>query len=179
MGAGGMYGASGYGAQNGVRPGGSSYSSGSSSQYGGRSGGQGQYGAGQGQGRGGGGSRRSGGTQGQGQYGQSQGGAGTNKDAQPWYEPRIEVGFTVSAPAPTAVQTNIAAPLHTPAMTSRFGTVNVSVQGSTVTLRGTVNSEEDRQLAAQMAMLEPAVMSVQNDLKIAAPPTGPAAMPPR
>jgi len=178
MGGGGMYGASGYGAQNGVRPGGSSYSSGSS-QYGSRSSGQGQYGAGQGQGRGGGGSRRSGGTQGQGQYGQGQGGAGTNKDAQPWYEPRIEVGFTVATPAPTAVQTNIAAPLHTPAMTSRFGTVNVSVQGSTVTLRGTVNSEEDRQLAAQMAMLEPAVMSVQNDLKIAAPPTGPAPMPPR
>lgn len=177
MGGGGMYGQSGYGTQNGVRTG-SSYSSGSS-QYGSRSSGQGQYGAGQG--RGGGGSRRGGGAQGgqYGQYGQGQGGAGTNKDAQPWYEPRIEVGFTFAAPAPTALQTNIVAPMHTPAMTSRFGTVNVSVQGSTVTLRGTVNSEEDRQLAAQMAMLEPAVMSVQNDLKIAAPPTGPAPMPPR
>jgi osmotically-inducible protein OsmY len=85
----------------------------------------------------------------------------------------------VTGPAPTVVQTSIAAPLHTPALTSRFGTVNVSVEGSTVTLRGTVNSEEDRQLAAQMAMLEPAVMSVQNDLKVAAAAPAPAAVSPR
>jgi osmotically-inducible protein OsmY len=175
MAPGGMYGGTGYGAQNGAGRAGSSYSS--SSQYGNRSGGQnGQFGGGQG--RQGGGSRRGGtGQYGQGQSGQG-GGATANKDQQPWYEPRIEVGFSVSTPAPTVVQTNIAAPLHAPALTSRFGSVNVSVQGSTVTLRGTVPSEEDRQLAAQMAMLEPTVYSVQNDLKVAAP-VAPAAMPPR
>jgi osmotically-inducible protein OsmY len=64
-------------------------------------------------------------------------------------------------------------------LTSRFGTVNVSVQGSTVTLQGTVNSEEDRQLAAQMAMLEPSVMSVQNDLKVAAAAPAPATVSPQ
>jgi osmotically-inducible protein OsmY len=174
MSGGGMYGATGYGAQNGAGRAGSSYSS--SSQYGNRSGGQnGQF---AGQGRQGGGSRRGGtGQYGQGQSGQG-GGSTAAKDQQPWYEPRIEVGFSVPTPAPTVVQTNIAAPLHTPALNSRFGTVNVSVQGSTVTLKGTVTSEEDRQLAAQMAMLEPTVYSVQNDLKVAAPAT-PAAMPPQ
>jgi hypothetical protein len=172
MSGGGMYGATGYGAQNGAGRVGSNYSS--SSQYGNRSAGQnGQFGGGQG--RQGGGSRRGGTGQNQGQSG---GGGTAPKDQQPWYEPRIEVGFSVPTPAPTVVQTNIAAPLHAPALSSRFGSVNVSVQGSTVTLRGTVPSEEDRQLAAQMAMLEPTVSSVQNDLTVAAPAT-PAAMPPR
>ena len=162
-----MYGATGYGSPNGARAGSSSSSG---SQYGNRSSGQGQYGGGQGR-QGGGGSRRGGGGQGQGQYGPGgQGGGTAAKDQQPWFEPRIAVGFTVTGPAPTVVQTSIAAPLHTPALTSRFGTV---------TLRGTVNSEEDRQLAAQMAMLEPSVMSVQNDLKVAAAISPPAAISPR
>jgi hypothetical protein len=174
MSGGGMYGGTGYGPQNGAGRGGSNYSS--SSQYGNRSSGQnGQFGGGQG--RQGGGSRRGGTGQNQGQSGQGGGGTAA-KDQQPWYEPRIEVGFSVPTPAPTVVQTNITAPLHTAALTSRFGSVNVSVQGSTVTLKGTVTSEEDRQLAAQMAMLEPTVSSVQNDLKVAAPAM-PAAMPPR
>jgi hypothetical protein len=94
---------------------------------------------------------------------------------QAWYEPRIDIGFAVTGPAPTVTQTNIVGPFHSPALTSRFGTVNVSVQGGTVILRGTVSSEEDRALAAQMAMLEPSVSSVQNDLKVAVP----AANPPR
>jgi hypothetical protein len=103
-----------------------------------------------------------------------QGGSGGPNAAQAWFEPRIDVGFAVTAPAPTAVQINIVAPLHAPALTSRFGTVTASVQGGTVILRGTVNSEEDRALAAQVAMLEPSVSAVQNDLKIAAPaPTSP------
>jgi len=94
---------------------------------------------------------------------------------QAWYEPRIDIGFAVTGPAPTVIQTNIAAPFRAPALTPRFGTINVSVQGSTVILRGTVNSEEDRALAAQMAMLEPSISSVQNDLRVAVP----AANPPR
>ena len=164
-----MYGATGSGGPN-SRAGMGSSSQGSS-QYGNRSG-QGQYGqyGGGGQGRTGGG-RRGAGTQGQGQPGQG----GTNKETQPWFEPRIDVGFAVAGPAPTAVQTSIAKPFHTPALSPRFGTVNVSVQGSTVVLRGTVSSEEDRDLAAQMAMLEPSVSAVQNDLRVASP----AANPPR
>jgi osmotically-inducible protein OsmY len=60
-------------------------------------------------------------------------------------------------------------------LSPRFGTVNVSVLGGTAILRGTVNSDEDRALAAQMAMLEPSISSVQNELRVAAP----AAHPPR
>lgn len=162
---GGMYGGTGYGAAS---RGGTSYNG--SSQYGNRAGQSGQYGGAQGRG---GGSRRGGQFQGQGQPGQ--GGTTGSKDQQVWFEPRFEVGFAVAGPGATAVQTNIANPLHTPSMSPRFGSVKVSVQGSMVTLQGTVSSEEDRLLAAQMAMLEPAVASVQNDLIVAAP----SARPPR
>ena len=166
MSAGGMYGGTGYGN---VNRGTNGSNSSSSSQYGSRAGQGGQYGAGQG---------RSGGS-GRGRAGQAggpgQGGTAGNKDQQAWYEPRIDIGFAVTGPAPTVIQTNIAAPFRAPALTPRFGTINVSVQGSTVILRGTVNSEEDRALAAQMAMLEPSISSVQNDLRVAVP----AANPPR
>jgi hypothetical protein len=169
MRAGGMYGGTGSGGANAAGRTGSNYSS---SQYGNRSGGQfGQFGAGQGRAGGGSGRGRTGQTGGQ----PGQGGTAGNKDMQAWFEPRIDIGFAVTGPAPTVTQTNIVGPFHSPALTSRFGTVNVSVQGGTVILRGTVSSEEDRALAAQMAMLEPSVSSVQNDLKVAVP----AANPPR
>jgi osmotically-inducible protein OsmY len=58
-------------------------------------------------------------------------------------------------------------------LSGRFGSVNVSVQGDTVTLRGTVSSENDRLLAAQMAMLEPSVSSVRNELTVAVPNANP------
>jgi hypothetical protein len=162
-----MYGGTGYGN---VNRGTSGSNNSSSSQYGSRAGqGGGQYGAGQG--RGGGSGRGRAGQAG----GPGQSGTAGNKDQQAWYEPRIDIGFAVTGPAPTVIQTNIVAPFRAPALSPRFGSVNVSVQGGTVILRGTVNSEEDRALAAQMAMLEPSISSVQNDLRVAVP----AANPPR
>jgi BON domain len=158
-----MYGATGSGAAN---RGGTGYNSSQS----GRGQQSSQFG-GQGLGRQGGQSRRGTGQSGQqGQYGQ--GGAAAGKQ-QVWFEPRIEVGFTVSAPQASVIQADVARPLHVPALSSRFGTVQVSVMGDTVILRGTVTSENDRLLAAQMAMLEPAVSSVRNELTVA-----PAATPP-
>jgi hypothetical protein len=174
MTAGGMYGATGSGGANAAGRTGAGSSS-SSSQYGNRSSAQGGQNGGA-QGRAGGGSRRGGTGQAQGQQGQ--GGAAASKDQQVWFEPRIEVGFAVASPAPVAVQSNIVTPLHSPGLTARFGTVNVSVQGGTVILRGSVTSDEDRLLAAQMALLEPSVSNVQNELIVAAPVV-PAARPPR
>ena len=62
---------------------------------------------------------------------------------------------------------------QSPGLSGRFGGVNVSVQGDTVTLRGIVTSENDRLLAAQMAMLEPSVSSVRNELTVAVPTANP------
>jgi osmotically-inducible protein OsmY len=165
-----MYGATGSGAA--VRGAGTSSSYGSSSsQYGGsRSTQGGQAGQG-GQSRGG---RRgaTGAGSGQGQAGG--GGAGGAKQQQVWFEPRIEVGFSIPGPAASVIETNVSKPLKAPALSSRFGTVRVSVEGDMVVLRGSVPSESDRLLAAQIAMLEPAVVSVRNELTVATP----AAVPP-
>jgi osmotically-inducible protein OsmY len=71
------------------------------------------------------------------------------------------------------IQASVSAPWRSPGLSGRFGGVNVSVQGDTVTLRGSVSSENDRLLAAQMAMLEPSVSSVRNELTVAVPTANP------
>jgi BON domain len=170
MSGGGMYGGTGSGIARAGGAGGSY----SSSQYGNR-GGQSsqysQYGGAGGRGAQGGGRRGSTSQTSTGQPGQ--GGAGGLNAQQAWYEPRIEVGFMISTPAATSIQTSVIKPFQAPALAPRFGSVKASVQGSTVVLQGTVNSEEDRQLAAQMTMLEPAVFAVQNDIRVASPPANP------
>jgi osmotically-inducible protein OsmY len=164
---GGMYGGTGSGAA--VRGGGTSSSYGSSSSQSGGSrstqGGQG------GQARGG----RRGATGAGSSQGQAGGGAGGAKLQQVWFEPRIEVGFSMPGPPASVIQTNVSKPLKAPALSSRFGTVRVSVEGDMVVLRGSVPSESDRLLAAQIAMLEPAVVSVRNELTVATPAAVPAA----
>jgi hypothetical protein len=53
------------------------------------------------------------------------------------------------------------------------GPIQVELQGQTVILRGVVGSNHERDLAAQMAMLEPGVANIQNDLQVG-PPRAPA-----
>jgi hypothetical protein len=168
MSGGGMYGGTGYGGANAAGRTGSNnssqYGNRSSSQYGQNGGGQGRQG----------GTRRGGTGQSQSQ-GQPGGNTGTAGNVQTYFEPRIDVGFAVPQPQAAVVEASVAAPWHSPGLSGRFGSVNVSVQGDTVTLRGIVGSENDRLLAAQMAMLEPSVSSVRNELTVAVP----AASPPR
>jgi osmotically-inducible protein OsmY len=91
-----------------------------------------------------------------------------SKDQQAWFEPRIEVGFEVSAPrALTAVAANVATSLGATKPGSRFRGVQVAVEGGTAILRGVVGSQNDRIVAEQIALLEPAISSVRNDLTIA------------
>jgi hypothetical protein len=166
MSGGGMYGGTGYGGANAAGRTGSNnssqYGNRSSSQYGQNGGGQGRQG----------GSRRGGTGQSQNQ-GQPGGNTGTAGSAQTYFEPRIDVGFAVPQPKAAVVQASISAPWRSPGLSGRFGTVNVSVQGDTVTLRGTVSSDNDRLLAAQMAMLEPSVSTVRNELTVAVPNANP------
>jgi len=159
-----MYGATGSGVARGNSSTSSQYNRGGnqSSQYG-------QSGAGQGR-QGGSRSRGTGQSQNQGQPG---GNTGTPGSAQTYFEPRIDVGFAVPQPQAAVVQASVSAPWRSPGLSGRFGSVNVSVQGDTVTLRGTVSSENDRLLAAQMAMLEPSVSSVRNELTVAVPNANP------
>ncbi len=47
-----------------------------------------------------------------------------------------------------------------------IGPADVTLEGRTAVLRGTVATEEDRQLAEALAMMEPAVLDVRNELVV-------------
>jgi hypothetical protein len=94
---------------------------------------------------------------------------------QVWFS-RVEVGFPVSLPPNTAVAGTLASSFHSPVLASRFSGVQVKVEGSTAVLRGTVASVGDRELAAQMALLEPSIYSIRNELTVG-PPTATAMLP--
>ncbi len=83
-----------------------------------------------------------------------------------WFEPRIEVGFTVATPRNSAVALSLATSLGVNKAGSRFSGVRVAVEGSTAILRGVVASQNDRQLAEQIALLEPSISSVRNELMV-------------
>ena len=96
------------------------------------------------------------------QPGRTQGG----RTGTPQIRIPISLGFT---PKPMATS-KITAQLQTrlgklPALTT-VGPIEVAVEGEAVVLRGTVASEGDRQLAAELLMLEPEVTLVKNELKV-------------
>ncbi|MFN0020537.1 MAG: BON domain-containing protein [Pirellulaceae bacterium] len=55
---------------------------------------------------------------------------------------------------------------------SAIGPIRVTMDGSTAVLQGVVASEEDRQLAEGVALLEPEVDSVRNELTVQPSETG-------
>ncbi len=91
--------------------------------------------------------------------------AGTNAE-EAWFEPRIEIGFEVPEQKNSAVAKTVAASMAADKPGTRFGGVKVSMAGSVAILRGTVSSLNDRQLAEQIAMLDPSVTSVRNELTV-------------
>jgi osmotically-inducible protein OsmY len=93
------------------------------------------------------------------------------------YQPRYEVGFAVPAPTVGRVVTDLSRSLGVTTQLSRFSSVQVTLDGGTAVLRGTVNSANDRLLAEQVALLEPAINGVRNELTVAAPPAVPPLAP--
>lgn len=82
--------------------------------------------------------------------------------------PRLQIAFNHTRPATTAVQTNLNTQFRR-FQTSRPELENVQIQvGSdrNVVLRGRVNTENDKKLAAMLARLEPGVRKVKNELTI-------------
>jgi hypothetical protein len=60
---------------------------------------------------------------------------------------------------------------------SKVGPIEASLEGRTAVLRGTVATEADRQLAEGLALLEPEVMAVRNELVVGSPGTTVEALP--
>jgi hypothetical protein len=98
----------------------------------------------------------------------------TTAKKEQFFEPRIEVGFDVAPQKTTAVALNVVTSLGVTKAGSRFGGVRVAIDGQTAILRGVVASQNDRQLAEQITLLEPDVSSVRNELLVRTPTTVPS-----
>jgi hypothetical protein len=77
----------------------------------------------------------------------------------------LRLGFAPQPVAPVTVAAFESRLTQLPAI--RFvGPAQVTMEGRTAVLRGTVASEDDRQLAEDLAMMEPAVQNVRNELVV-------------
>lgn len=90
------------------------------------------------------------------------------------YSPRLTLGFEPAPRAPAEVSTSLSRQLAT-SLTSRLGSafakdrirsIEVSLEDGKATLRGTVPSERERTLAALLALFEPGISEVQNQLVV-------------
>ena len=78
----------------------------------------------------------------------------------------ISLGFAPRPIATGQVATTFTARLTRLPEFHATGPVEVTMEGRTAVLRGTVASEADRELAEDLAMLEPAVRAVRNELVV-------------
>ncbi len=89
------------------------------------------------------------------------------RNAPPPIRVKLVPGFEPPAPsavrAAPAVQTRINHTLAAHAMTG----AQIQISGQTATLRGSVNSPHEAALAEQLALLEPGISQVQNQLTVA------------
>jgi len=90
----------------------------------------------------------------------------------------LRLGFQPQVVAAPRFNTSFADRLAKMPSFQRVGPINVSLEGRTAILRGTVASESDRQLAASLARLEPEVLAVQNELVVGSTETTGEVLPP-
>lgn len=89
----------------------------------------------------------------------------------PLYDPRLVVGFSFDEPTSTERQRNLAAHLQEALWPETRLPIEVLLAGDAAVLRGAVESEEVRLMAAGLALLEPGVATVRNELLVRLPGT--------
>jgi hypothetical protein len=90
----------------------------------------------------------------------------------------IRLGFAATPVAAPQFSANLTNRLSTTPSLQRAGQINVSLEGRTAVLRGTVATEADRRLAESLARLEPEVLAVQNELVVGSAGTTGEELPP-
>ncbi|NOX53062.1 MAG: BON domain-containing protein [Planctomycetes bacterium] len=83
------------------------------------------------------------------------------------YEPRLRIAFSIPQNSGGSATRDLTAYRGAFQALERLGRIEVSVEGQTATLRGTVLSEHDRRLAALVVLFEPGIVSVRNELRVA------------
>ncbi len=91
---------------------------------------------------------------------------------QPWqsrmYEPRLQVAFSFTAPPPTDRIATLSHRLTAAVSADPANPIEVVLEGETAILRGVVVSDRARSLAERLALLEPGVAEVKNELVVGA-----------
>jgi osmotically-inducible protein OsmY len=93
---------------------------------------------------------------------------------------RLQVGFSLPATAsgPAQVSNTLVQRLSRSPRVQAVSPIEVLVQGQTATLQGIVATDYDRALAAQIALLEPGIFQVRNELVVEVAPAEPELSPP-
>ncbi len=82
------------------------------------------------------------------------------------YDPPLEIGFDYRGPQRQDASEVVAQRLQTSPALHPANRIEVFLEGTTATLRGEVVSERDRGLAEQLALFEPGIYAVRNDLRV-------------
>ena len=108
---------------------------------------------------------------------QAQRGQRGSTQAQSQFRVPMRLGFAPVAIQPQRFSDFSSRLTKIPGM-SQLGPIQASLEGRTAVLRGTVATEGDRQLAEGLAMLEPEVLAVRNELVVGSTGTTEEALPP-
>lgn len=84
---------------------------------------------------------------------------------------RMRTAFTVPRTAPGQVGSKLAQRLEKSSWIETHSPMEVKIEGGTAVLRGVVATEHDRAIAGRMAMLEPGVRQVDNQLEVQPTPS--------
>ncbi|MCR4412300.1 MAG: BON domain-containing protein [Thermoguttaceae bacterium] len=86
------------------------------------------------------------------------------------YDPPLEIGFDYHGPQRQDASEVVAQRLQASPALHPANRIEVFLAGTTATLRGEVVSERDRGLAEQLALFEPGIYSVRNELRVRSRP---------
>lgn len=107
-------------------------------------------------------------------FGRGNTGFGNQFGAQTAPEPvirfRMTLGFSHPQPAPTTISTNLSQRLSRIQQLPSAKSVAVTVEDRTAVLAGQVDSEREKRLIEKLAMMEPGVSEVRNELTVTAAP---------
>src|SRR5262249_45627024 len=80
------------------------------------------------------------------------------------------VAFNFPTPGGAKLSQKLSTELSKSRGITAMGPIAVRMEGSTAILRGTVANEHDRDLAARLALLEPGVYQIRNELRLPSQP---------
>lgn len=103
--------------------------------------------------------------------------ASVEENARPAVRIRLELGFTPPQPAPSAVVRNVQTRLTRLAVDHSLGNPQVTMEAGTVVLRGTAESESQKQVLERLISMEPGVSAVRNEMIVVIPPLNEVELP--